>query len=63
MKNALFFVHFVLLAGYSASSDNDEGIFTSNADLQLLLSTEAELVRGLRAYVEAEEAKLDRIRK
>lgn len=41
----------------------DEGIFTSNADLQELLWTEAELVRGMREYIAEEEERLDRLRR
>ncbi len=44
----------------SSSSSDSDGLFTSNADLQEVLWTEAELVRGMRGYIREEE---DRIRK
>ncbi|XP_059084630.1 prolyl 4-hydroxylase subunit alpha-1-like [Tigriopus californicus] len=36
----------------------DDGIFTSNSDLQGLLTTEAELVKGLQHYIQQEEQKI-----
>jgi hypothetical protein len=50
------------LSGTDASEGDNDGIFTSNTDLQNLLWTEHELVRGLKEYIEAEEAKIQRLK-
>ena len=44
-------------------SEDSEGIFTSNTDLQSLLWTEKELVKSLKEYIKAEELKLEQLRK
>lgn len=41
----------------------DDGIFTSNSDLQSLLTTEAELVKGLQHYIQQEEQKINKLKK
>ena len=48
--------------GGAAGAEND-GIFTSNADLQSVLYTEAELVRSLHRYLEDEEKKLAKVKR
>lgn len=45
----------------SASTEAD-GMFTSSADLERLLSTEAELVRALKDYVQLEEDRLTKLK-
>ena len=47
----------------SASSDGTDGLFTSSADLERLLDTEAELVRALKDYVEKEEDRIIKIKR
>ena len=46
----------------AAAAEND-GIFTSNADLQSVLYTEAELVRSLHRYLLDEEKKLAKVKR
>lgn len=46
----------------SGGAEND-GIFTSNADLQSVLYTEAELVRSLHRYLQDEEKKLAKVKR
>ena len=41
----------------------NDGIFTSNADLQSVLYTEAELVRSLHRYLQDEERKLAKVKR
>ena len=48
--------------GGAAGAEND-GIFTSNADLQSVLYTEAELVRSLQRYLEDEEKKMAKVKR
>ena len=48
--------------GAAAAAEND-GIFTSNADLQSVLYTEAELVRSLHRYLQDEERKLAKVKR
>ena len=45
------------------SSDTNEGMFTSSADLQGLIQTETELVTRLQQYVAEEAARLARLRR
>ena len=65
-KNLLFLL-IVLLPQLSNCEENDEktyeGIFTSNTDLKSLLWTDAELLRGLKSYLLAEENKLEHLKK
>ena len=49
-------------AASAAAAEND-GIFTSNADLQSVLYTEAELVRSLHRYLQDEERKLAKVKR
>ena len=49
-------------AATAAAAEND-GIFTSNADLQSVLYTEAELVRSLHRYLQDEERKLAKVKR
>ena len=54
---------------YSASSASDiddvpnEGIFTSNIDLQRLLGTEEEIIVELQEYIHNEERRLEKLRR
>jgi len=52
----------LLVTGVTSSDDLGDGLFTSNADLQDLLSTEAELVAQMRSYVREEEDRLERLK-
>lgn len=45
-----------------AGSDDDEGIFTSNIDLQRLLVTEAEILNELKEYIAREEIRIAKLR-
>ena len=56
----VFFGHFGLIL---ASSDGSDGLFTSSADLERLLDTEAELVRALKDYVKVEEDRIIKIKR
>ena len=47
----------------SAAPPENDGIFTSNADLQSVLYTEAELVRSLHRYLQDEERKLAKVKR
>ena len=47
----------------TASGAENDGIFTSNADLQSVLYTEAELVRSLQRYLEDEEKKMAKVKR
>ena len=44
------------------SEDGSDGLYTSNADLQDLLHTESELVRGMHNYIEEEERRLHKLK-
>ena len=46
----------------SRGTSNEEGIFTSNYDLQLLLETKIEVIKSLENYIEAEELKLNKLK-
>ena len=46
-----------------AEDSINDGIFTSNSDLQHLLWTEAEVVRGLQQYIHEEELKIEKLKK
>ena len=57
-----------LLSGHILSSEgqesgDDEGIFTSNVDLQRLLRTEETIVRELHSYIKDEEQRIDKLKK
>ena len=59
---------FAAAATAAASADGivqpeSEGLFTSNADLQSVLYTEAELARTLHRYLEEEERKLAKVKR
>ena len=56
------------LSGHILSSEgqetgDDEGIFTSNVDLQRLLRTEETIVRELHSYIKDEEQRIDKLKK
>ena len=57
----LLVVFAVVVIGQVQSGDND-GIFTSNADLEQLLRTEAELAAEMKSYLATEEAKIARLK-
>ena len=57
----LVFVLWLMFFGFGSSAESD-GLFTSNADLQHVLWTEAELVRAMRDYVREEEHRLEKIK-
>ena len=57
-----FCVVLICLFVISDAGNNDEGIFTSNTDLQNLLSTEAELVKGMHRFIAEEEAKIAKLK-
>ena len=60
----LLAVLLISLLGLSeASSDWDDGLFTSSSDLESLLDTEAELVRALKDYVKVEEDRIIKIKR
>lgn len=60
----LLAVLLISLLGLSeASSDGDDGLFTSSSDLESLLDTEAELVRALKDYVKVEEDRIIKIKR
>ena len=44
-------------------SIESEGMFTSSTDLERLLSTEAELVRALKNYLQQEEERLVKLKR
>ena len=46
-----------LAAVASSAAEYEDGIFTSNADLQDLLYTESQLVAGMNRYIQEEEAR------
>ena len=50
------------LASVASSAEYEDGIFTSNADLQDLLYTESQLVAGMNRYIQEEEARLDKLK-
>ena len=45
-----------------SSPSASDGLFTSSADLQDLLWTEAELVRGMREYIREEEERIAKLK-
>ena len=55
----LFVVSLLVLV---SAEEDAGGIFTSNSDLQTLLWTEAELIKGMRNYIEAEESKIAQLK-
>ncbi len=59
-------IFFVLCTTTGTRSETDvenDGMFTSSTDLERLLSTEAELVRALKDYVEQEEDRIAKLRR
>ena len=61
----LFFVLIsttILRSQSSESSAGGDGMFTSSADLERLLGTEAELVRALKDYIVQEEDRIAKLR-
>lgn len=58
----IFSVFFVILQEICANSEND-GMFTSSADLERLLSNEADLVKALKDYVQIEEDRIIKLKR
>jgi len=58
----LTFVSLALLAVTMATEELTDGLFTSNADLQDLLETEATLVTQMKDYIAEEERRLEKLK-
>ena len=52
----------LLVYAQLSSSEDNEGIFTSNVDLQRLLQTEEQIVRELHEYIHEEELRLSKLK-
>ncbi len=61
--SVILFAIALLLSPHCSLASEDDGIFTSNADLQDLLWTEAELVRNLRTYIAEEEERIQTLKR
>ena len=50
------------VSSVDAQLDSDDGFFTSNADLQKLLSTEEAIMLELQEYIRNEETRIEKLK-
>ena len=50
------------VSAVDAQFDSDDGFFTSNADLQKLLSTEEAIMLELQEYIRNEETRIEKLK-
>lgn len=62
MNRIVSLLVFLVILKLTQSATETDGMFTSSADLERLLSTEAELVRALKDYVHLEEDRLQKLK-